>query len=87
MATTKTQGSANRSSSKPQTKVNTVTLPLVHTKVAPEQLAYFGALGVLAALELVEWPLAAVLVAGHVIATRGHRQIVREMAAGVDEAV
>ena len=87
MATTKTQGRTNRSSSKPQAQVSTVTLPLVHSKVAPEQLAYFGALGVLAAVELIEWPLAAVLVAGHVIATRAHRKIVREMASGVDEAV
>ena len=84
---TKTQASSKRTSSRPQTQVSAVTLPLVHSKVAPEQLAYFGALGVLAALELIEWPLAAALVAGHVIATRAHRQIVREMAAGVDEAV
>lgn len=86
-APTKIQASGRRSSSKPQTQVNTVTLPLVHSKVAPEQLAYFGALTVLGVLELVEWPLVAVLVAGHVIATRAHRRIVREMAAGVDEAV
>ena len=84
---TKTQGTVKRSSREPQSQVTTVTLPLVHAKVAPEQLAYFGALGVLAALELIEWPLAAVLVAGHVVATRAHRRIVREMVAGVDEAV
>jgi hypothetical protein len=38
-------------------------------------------------LELVERPLVAVLVAGHVLATRAHCRFVREMAAGVDEAV
>jgi hypothetical protein len=81
------QASANRSSSKPQQQVSTVTLPLVHAEVTPEHLAYFGALGVLAALELIEWPMAAVLVAGNVIATRAHRQVVREIAAGVDDAV
>jgi hypothetical protein len=53
----------------------------------PEHVAYFGALGVLGALELIEWPLVAVLVAGNVIASRAHRQVVRELAAGVDEAV
>jgi hypothetical protein len=84
---TKSQTRATRSSSKPQGQVSTITLPLVQAKVTPEHLAYLGALGVLAALELIEWPLAAVLVAGHVIANRAHRQIVREMAAGVDEAV
>jgi hypothetical protein len=43
--------------------------------------------GVLAALEIIEWPMVAVLVAGNVIASSVHRQVVREMAAGVDEAV
>ena len=84
---TKTNARGSRSSSKPQVQKSTITLPMIHTEVAPEQLTYFAALGVLGAVELVEWPLVAVLVAGHVIATRAHRRIVREMAAGVDEAV
>jgi hypothetical protein len=84
---TKAQARTSRSSSKQQQQVSTVTLPLIHAKVMPEHLAYFGALGVLGALELIEWPLVAVLVAGNVIATRAHRQVVRELAAGVDEAV
>lgn len=66
---------------------NAVTLPLVHLKVEPEHLAYFAALGVMGALELIEWPLVAVMVGGQVVATRAHRRIVRELAAGVDEAV
>ena len=84
---TKTSTRADASSSKPQEPVSGIPLPLVHTRVEPERLAYFGALGVLGALELVEWPLVAVLVAGHVLATRAHRRIVREMAAGLNEAV
>ena len=84
---TKTSATSSRPSSKPQAQVSTVTLPFVHAKVLPEQLAYFAALGVLGAVELVEWPLVAVLVAGHVIATRAHRQIVRQMATGIDEAI
>jgi hypothetical protein len=84
---TNAQATASRSSSKPQQPAGTVTLPLVNARVTPEHLAYFGALGVLAALELIEWPMVAVLVAGNVIATRAHRQVVREIAAGVDEAV
>ena len=84
---TKTTARGSRSSSKPPVQDSSMTLPLVHIKVAPEQLTYFAALGVLGAVELVEWPLVAVLITGHVIATRAHRRIVREMAAGVDEAV
>ena len=64
-----------------------VTLPGVHVKVSPEHLTYFAALGVLTALEVIEWPLTAVMIGGQVLATRAHRRIVRELASGVEEAV
>jgi hypothetical protein len=63
-----------------------VNLPLVHLEVYPEHLAYFAALGVLTALEVIEWPLTVVIIGGQVLATRAHRRIVRELAAGVSEA-
>ena len=65
----------------------TVTLPMIHVEVYPEHLAYFAALGVLTALEVIEWPLTAVMIGGQVLATHAHRRIVRELASGVDEAV
>ena len=65
----------------------TVTLPLVHVQVAPEHVAYFAALGVLTALEIIEWPLTVVMIGGQLLATHAHGRIVREVAAGVDEAV
>jgi hypothetical protein len=64
-----------------------VTLPMVHFRVSPEHLAYFAALGVLTALEVIEWPLTAVMIGGQILATHAHRRIVRELASGVDEAV
>ncbi|HEX4539259.1 MAG TPA: hypothetical protein VH112_03365 [Acidimicrobiales bacterium] len=64
-----------------------VTLPVVHVRVYPEHLAYFAALGVLTALEVIEWPLTAVMIGGQILATHAHRRIVRELASGVDEAV
>jgi hypothetical protein len=64
-----------------------VTLPMVHLRVSPEHLAYFAALGVLTALEVIEWPLTAVMIGGQILASHAHRRIVREFAAGVDEAV
>jgi hypothetical protein len=54
--------------------------------VYPEHLAYFAALGVLTALEVIEWPLTVVIIGGQVLATRAHRRIVRELAEGVSEA-
>jgi hypothetical protein len=64
-----------------------VTLPMIHVKLSPEHVAYFAALGVLTALEVIEWPLTAVMIGGQILATHAHRRIVRELASGVDEAV
>ena len=64
-----------------------ITLPLIHVGVSPEHVAYFAALGVLTALEVIEWPLTAVMIGGQLLATHAHRRIVRELASGVDEAV
>lgn len=40
----------------------------------PEQLAYYGGLGLLAVLELIDWPVAVAVGAGTVIAQRARRQ-------------
>lgn len=45
----------------------------------PEQLAYFGALGVLAATEIIEWPVALVLAAGHALAQNQRSRVVHEI--------
>jgi hypothetical protein len=70
-----------------QAQTGAVTLPMIQVKIYPEHLAYFAALGVLTALEVIEWPLTAVMIGGQIIATHAHRRIVRELASGVDEAV
>ncbi|SEN34215.1 hypothetical protein [Nonomuraea pusilla] len=41
---------------------------------APERLAYYGALGALAALGVLEWPVAAAIGAGTIIAQRGRTE-------------
>lgn len=47
-----------------------VTLP------SPEQLAYVGGIATLAALEIIEWPIAVTLAAGHLLAaTRGNKAL------------
>ena len=45
----------------------------------PEQAAYFGALGVLAAVELIDWPIALAIAAGHLLAQNQHNKAVEEM--------
>jgi hypothetical protein len=51
----------------------TVTMPIVGWRItAPEResAAYYAVLGGLVLLEVVEWPLAVLLAAGHLLATQ-----------------
>ncbi|MFF5172387.1 hypothetical protein ACFY3U_07115 [Micromonospora sp. NPDC000089] len=49
----------------------------------PDKVAYYAGLGVLAALQVIEWPLALVITAGHVLAD----QHLSGLAKGVGEAL
>ena len=59
----------------------TVTLPLVGTVrvLHPEQLAYYGALAALAAAEIIDWPVALALAAGHALMQDQHSRVVQEI--------
>ena len=46
---------------------------------APEQLVFIGGVAVVAVIGLLEWPVAALLVVGHVVATSSHRSMVRAL--------
>ncbi|MBW0015507.1 hypothetical protein [Mycobacterium sp.] len=52
----------------------------------PEQLAYFGGLVALAALELIDWPVAVVIAAGHLLASNHHNKILEELGDAMEEA-
>ncbi|MET7748122.1 hypothetical protein [Micromonospora sp. NPDC005367] len=47
-----------------------VQLPLLGEVAVPpaDKIAYYGGLGVLAALQIIEWPVALVITAGHLLA-------------------
>ncbi|MEU5788506.1 hypothetical protein ABZ754_12335 [Micromonospora purpureochromogenes] len=49
----------------------------------PDKLAYYAGLGVLAALQVIEWPLALVVTAGHLLAD----QHMSGLAKGLGEAL
>ncbi|GAB3228374.1 hypothetical protein RMN56_11490 [Micromonospora halotolerans] len=49
----------------------------------PDKLAYYAGLGVLAALQVIEWPLALVVTAGHLLADQHYSGLVK----GVGEAL
>jgi hypothetical protein len=58
-----------------------VNVPLVGKVEVPrpEQLAYYGGLAALAAFELIDWPVAVVIAAGHILATNHHNRMLEEL--------
>ena len=51
----------------------------------PEQLAYFGGLAALAALDLIEWPVALVIAAGHLLASNHRNRILEELGEAIED--
>jgi hypothetical protein len=51
----------------------------------PEQLAYYGGLGALAVFELIDWPVALVIAAGHLLASNHHNRVLEELGEAIEE--
>jgi hypothetical protein len=62
-----------------------VRLPIIGDVAVPppDKIAYYVGIGVLAALQVIEWPLALVITAGHILAD----QHLSGIAKGVGEAL
>jgi hypothetical protein len=52
----------------------------------PEKLAYYVGLGLLAVLEVVEWPIALVIGTGHVLADQQHWRLGQGLGEALEEA-
>jgi hypothetical protein len=52
----------------------------------PEQVAYFGALAVLAAVEIIDWPIALAIAAGHVLVQNQHNRVAEEVGEALEDA-
>jgi hypothetical protein len=52
----------------------------------PDQLAYYGALAGLAALEIIDWPIALAIGAGHALAANHHNKVARELGEALEQA-
>ncbi|MDV7347828.1 hypothetical protein R4255_30840 [Rhodococcus oxybenzonivorans] len=65
-----------------------VTLPIVGRVgiPRPEHLAFYAALGTLAALEIIEWPVAVIIAAGHVLAAEEHHRTLHELGDALETA-
>jgi hypothetical protein len=51
----------------------------------PDQLVFLTGLGILAALDLVEWPIALVVAVGHELARSHHGKALREFGEALEE--
>ncbi|MDX6237960.1 MAG: hypothetical protein QOG10_2775 [Kribbellaceae bacterium] len=60
--------------------VGTVTLP------PPQHLAFYGGIAAVAALGFLEWPVAAVLAAGHLLAEDHHHRLIHDFGEALEEA-
>ncbi|MEU5092686.1 hypothetical protein [Streptomyces sp. NPDC021356] len=65
-----------------------VDLPLIGTVTFPprNQLAFLAGLGLLAGAGVIEWPIAAAVGVGHLLATSHSNDVVRDLGEGLQEA-
>ena len=52
----------------------------------PQTLAWLAGLTALAVLEVVEWPVAVAIGAGHLLASQNHLQLLRDFGEALEEA-
>ena len=54
------------------------------TKLPHPRLGWYAGLAVMAIIEMIEWPLAIVMMLGHEMAHRAHSRALRDFAEGVE---
>ncbi|MFG1838351.1 hypothetical protein ACGFH8_07950 [Micromonospora sp. NPDC049175] len=65
-----------------------VALPILGEMAVPpsDKVAYYAGLGVLAALQVIEWPIALVITAGHLLADQHLSGVVRGVGQALQDA-
>jgi hypothetical protein len=63
-----------------RTRAGTVTLP------PPNRLLFYAGLGVLAAIEVIEWPVALIVGVGHLLAEQRHSRAGRDVGEAMEHA-
>ena len=67
-----------------------VTIPVIGWTVAlpgPNSIPWIAGLGIVAALEIIDWPVAMLLAVGHTVMTNSKNQQLRELAEGIESAL
>jgi hypothetical protein len=54
------------------------------TKLSHPRLGWYAGVAVLAIVDIIEWPLAIVMMVGHEVAHRTHRQALRDFAESIE---
>jgi len=54
------------------------------TELPHPRLGWYAGLALMAIVEIIEWPLAIVMMVGHEVAHRSHRQALRDFAEGIE---
>ena len=69
-------------------ELDALSLPVVGEVDLPpaDQLAFLAGVGVLAAIEVIEWPVAIVLALGHALASSHRNRLVREFGEAIESA-
>jgi len=64
-----------------------VTLPIVGEVVlpTPAQLSYYAGVATLLALEIIDWPIALVIAAGHALASQQHHRTVEQFGEALEK--
>ena len=58
-----------------------------HLHLPPiDQIAFMGGIATLAVLQIIEWPVAAVLTVGHILAHNRHHAVLRDFGEALDKA-
>ena len=65
-----------------------VTVPMIGTITLPptEQLAFVGGIVLLAALDIIDWPVGVALTAGHFLATISNNKVVQDFGKALEVA-
>ena len=65
-----------------------LNLPIIGQVEIPrsEALAYYGGIAALAAFELIDWPVALVIAAGHLLASNHHNRLLEELGEAIEDA-
>jgi hypothetical protein len=70
-----------------QPSVRLPVVGLVLPVPAKEELPFILGIGAIAALNLIDWPIAVIVAVGHTIATHSRNQALRELAEGIESGV